>query len=151
MKVYLGTDHGGFEMKEAIKKWLLENSYEVEDCGAFKLNPEDDYPDFVFLAAQKVAADPTDQSLGVIFCRSSAGAVIAANKVKGIRAVSVADEKSAQHAREHNDANVIGISGDWSTIEQAEKIVAAFLTTPFTNEPRHQRRIDKITQYEQGK
>jgi len=151
MKVFLGADHGGYEMKEGIKKWLIEHDYEVEDCGPFKLDSEDDYPDFVFPAAEGVAQDPTGQSFGVISCRSGAGAVIAANKVKGARAVSAFDVKSAEHARVNNNANVLGVSGDWSTLEQAEKMVEAFLNTPFTGEARHQRRIDKITQYEQGK
>jgi ribose 5-phosphate isomerase B len=97
MKVYLGADHGGYEMKEVIKKWLLENHYEVEDCGAFSFDAEDDYPDFTFPAAEKVAQDSTGQVRGILSCRSSGGAVIAANKVKGIRAVSVFDVKSAKY------------------------------------------------------
>jgi ribose 5-phosphate isomerase B len=151
MKVYLGADHGGYEMKEVIKKWLLENHYEVEDCGAFSFDAEDDYPDFTFPAAEKVAQDSTGQVRGILSCRSSGGAVIAANKVKGIRAVSVFDVKSAKHAVEHNNANMIGISGDWSTEEQAKQIVAAYVTTSFPGETRHTRRIQKIADYEQGK
>ena len=150
MKIYLGADHGGYAAKEQLKKWLQANHYDFEDCGAFQLDPEDDYPDFSFPAAEKVAQDSLHEARGILSCRSSGGAVIAANKVRGIRAVSVFDQTSARHAREHNDANIIGVSGDWSTSEQIQEIVKTFLTTPFSQEPRHLRRIQKITQYEEA-
>ena len=149
MKIYLAADHGGYELKEAIKKWLQENHYEFEDCGAFTYDPEDDYPDFVFPAVEKVTQDKTGQDRAIIGCRSSGGAVIAANKVKGIRAVSVFDIKSTEHAVTNNDANVIGVSGDWSSEAEAIKIVAAFLTTKFPGAGRHARRIEKIAEYEE--
>jgi len=149
MKIYLAADHGGFELKEAIKTWLLKNAYEVEDCGALTLDPQDDYPDFVFPAAEKVAQDPTGASRGIIGCRSSGGAVIAANKVKGIRAVSVFDVKSVEHAVTNNNANVIGVSGDWSTTEQVLEMVKVFVQTTYPGDARHQRRIQKISAYEQ--
>jgi ribose 5-phosphate isomerase B len=85
---------------------------------------------------------------GILFCRSSGGVVIAANKVKGIRAVAAWDEKSAMHAREHNDANIIAIAGDWTDEESAKKIVKIFLETEFTKEDRHVRRINQIMDYE---
>lgn len=148
MKIYLGADHGGFELKEKIKEWLVEQKYEVEDCGAFAYDAEDDYPDFTFPVAQKVAADATGKDRGILICRSSGGVIIAANKVKGIRAVSVLDELSAQHACEHNNANIIGLSGDWSSEEQAKAATLAFLTTPFSGAERHARRLQKIADYE---
>jgi ribose 5-phosphate isomerase B len=148
MKVYLGADHGGYELKEKIKKFLQDKNYEVEDCGAFSYDAEDDYPDFTFPVAEKVSMDPRREDKGILLCRSSGGVIIAANKVKGIRAVSVVDVKSAKHAREHNNANVIGLSGDWMTEDQAKEAVSAFLTTPFSTEPRHARRLEKIAAHD---
>jgi ribose 5-phosphate isomerase B len=144
MKIYLGADHGGFELKEKIKTWLTEQNYEVEDCGAFSYDGEDDYPDFTFPVAEKVAGDQTQESRGILFCRSSGGVIIAANKVRGVRAVGVTNTKAAQHAREHNNANMIGLAGDWMTEDQAKQAVLAFLTTPFSSESRHARRLEKI-------
>ncbi len=150
MKVYLGADHGGFELKQKIKAWIGEWGYEIEDLGANALDPEDDYPDFAFPVAKGVGAqdDRTlswpDRAKGIVVCRSAAGAIIAANKVAGVRAVAVFNEESAKHSREHNDANVLGLSGDWLTDEQAKSIVKTWLTTEYSHEPRHERRIQKI-------
>jgi ribose 5-phosphate isomerase B len=148
MKVALAADHGGFNMKEAIKAYLLTQGHEVEDCGALAMDPADDYPDFCYPAAQKVAADT--EMRGVLFCRSGAGAAIVANKVKGVRALVARSVEDAEHARLHNNANVVALSSDSLSAEQARDIVAAFLSTPFSGEDRHMRRIKKIEEIEKA-
>ena len=148
MRIYLAADHGGFNLKEALKAHLLTQGHEVIDEGADTLDPADDYPDFMYPAAQKVAADM--DSRGIFFCRSGAGAAIVANKVKGVRAVVARSVEDATHAREHNDANVVALSSDSLTAEQARDIVSAFLSTPFSGEDRHLRRLKKLIKIEQG-
>lgn len=142
--IYLGADHGGFELKQHILSWLAEWGMPYEDVGAHEFDAADDYPQFAFAVAEKVAVNPQEHR-GILACRSAGGVIIAANKLKGIRAVAVADVKSAQHSREHNDANVIGLSGDWMTLEQAKDTVKVWLTTPFSNDERHLRRIQQIS------
>lgn len=145
MKIYLGADHGGFELKEKIKQWLTHWHYQYEDLGNTVFDKDDDYPQFAFKVAEKVAKEP--QALGILLCRSAAGMVIAANKVKGARAVAVFDLKSAIHSKEHNNANILGLSGDWLSEDQASQILKAWLKTPFSQDERHQRRIRQIDNY----
>lgn len=142
--IYIGADHGGFELKQHILIWLTEWGMSYEDLGAHQFDAADDYPQFAFGVAEKVAVIPAEHR-GILACRSAAGVIIAANKVKGIRAVAVSDVKSAQHSREHNDANVIGLSGDWMTTEQAKETLKVWLTTPFSDDERHLRRIQQIS------
>ncbi|MEK6887077.1 MAG: RpiB/LacA/LacB family sugar-phosphate isomerase [Nanoarchaeota archaeon] len=145
MKVYLGSDHAGFKLKEAIKPFLNSLGVDFEDLGAHKLAPNDDYPNYAFKVAEKTAKN---KSFGILFCGSSHGVCIAANKVKGIRAVAVSDVKCAIMTREHNNANILCLSG-WNISKNlSEKIIKAFLFTMFTNEKRHKRRINLITKYE---
>ena len=154
--IYLGSDHGGVQLKEKVKKWLKEWNMEFADLGAKTLDSNDDYPEFAFAVAEKVAAESNspeskswkDEPKGVLLCRSAAGMVIAANKVPGIRAAAAFDEKSAQHSREHNNANVLAISGDWTDESTAQKIIKAWLATEFSKEARHRRRVDQIAIYE---
>ena len=147
MKIFIGSDHGGFKMKEETKQWLIDEGYDVEDCGNLEMNPDDDYPDFAFPVAEHVAA--MADSRGIMFCRSGGGVVISANKVNGIRAVDIFDMTSAVHARTHNDANVMSIGADWTDPREARLIIKTFLETEFKSEERHVRRIQKIAQYEQ--
>ena len=142
MKVVLAADHGGFNLKEALKQHLLTQGYEVEDVGAHQLDPEDDYPDFMYPAAQMVGLDMNAR--GIFLCRSGAGAAIVANKVKDVRPVVARTVEEAQHAREHNDANVVAISSDTTTAEGARDIISVFLATPFSGEDRHLRRLKKV-------
>ena len=144
--IYLGSDHGGFEFKEEIKKYLLEKGIQVEDIGASSLNPEDDYPDFIIPVASKVASN--SGSLGIILGRSGNGEAIAANKVKGIRAALCLNEEMAKKAKEHNNANILSLGGDYISVEEAKKVVQAFLDTPFPGDERHVRRIKKIEDIE---
>lgn len=140
--IYLGSDHGGFPLKEKIKSWLSEWGLEYEDVGALTLDPTDDYPDYAHLVAQKVNDNPINR--GIVVCRSGGGMIIAANKDRGIRAVYIFDEKSARHAREHNDANVAGLAADWISEQDAKNAVNTFLHTLFSEEPRHARRVSKL-------
>ena len=146
MKVYLATDHAGFEFKQNLKTFLQTKDYDVEDCGAFELDPDDDYPDFIAPAAQKVAQNPG--SFGIVLGKSGAGECIVANKIKGIRAVLGVSEQNVRLAREHNDANVLSLGSEIVDEQTAKQLVELFLNTPFSNEERHIRRIEKIKQLE---
>lgn len=155
--IYLGADHGGFELKEKIKNYLDNIGYAYKDMGNKILDNEDDYPVFAFAVAEKVAGED-DLSLlwknrpkGILFCRSAGGVVVAANKVKGAYAIAVTDVKSAKHSRLHNNANVLGLSGDWMTEDEAKEIVKVWLDTEFSGEERHLRRINAIKDYEHEK
>lgn len=149
MKIYLGTDHAGFELKEEIKEFLEENSYEVEDCGATSLDPNDDYPDFIATAVNEVAKNP-GYDRGIIFGGSGQGEAIVANKCKGIRAAVYNTEnlELVKLARLHNDANVLSIGARFVSTEHAKEAVKLFLDTVYTAEERHERRIKKITDLE---
>lgn len=154
--IYLGADHGGFPLKEKVKQWLGEWKLKCEDLGAHKSDADDDYPPFAFAVAEKVGQedDPMlpwkKRTKGILVCRSASGMVIAANKVKDVRAVAVTDLKSAKHSREHNDCNVLGLSGDWMSENEAKEIINTWLTTEFSREQRHARRLNQIKEYESG-
>ena len=142
MRVVFAADHRGLALKEALKASLAILGHEVDDAGAFKPLPDDDYPDFAYLGATKVAAD--EKSLGVFLCGSGMGMDIVANKVKGIRATIVRTPDEAKYAREHDDVNVISLAADSLTAEIANEIVATFLGTSFSPLERHVRRVEKI-------
>ena len=146
MRVYLGADHAGFELKQAVIEHLSADGHEPVDCGAFTYDAEDDYPAFCIAAAVKTVADPG--SLGIVLGGSGNGEQIAANKVKGIRAALAYNVETATLAREHNDAQVLGLGARMNTESEAIAIVDAFLATPFSGEARHQRRIDQLAEYE---
>lgn len=146
MKIYLATDHAGFELKEKVKKYLLSKNYDIKDCGAFEFNKADDYPDFVKSAALKVSEDKG--SFGIVLGKSGAGEAIVANKIKGVRAVLCFNSENAKLAREHNDANVLSLGSGFVDFEKAKELIEAFLETPFSNEERHIRRVKKITEIE---
>lgn len=146
MKIYLATDHAAYELKEYVKKGLSEGGYEVEDCGALTFDPHDDYPDLIKLAAQKVATDPG--SFGVVFGKSGTGEAIVANKIKGVRAVIGFNEENVRLSREHNNANVISIGSQFVNNEQAISFIRLFINTQFSQDERHHRRVDKISQIE---
>jgi len=146
MRVYLGTDHAGFELKEKIKSYLKEQRYEVEDCGAFAFDKTDDYPDFIAKAAIGVSKNPT--SKGIVFGKSGAGECIAANKIKGIRAILGFNKENVKLARLHNDANILSLGSAFVENELAKELVKLFLETAFSDEERHRRRINKIKKIE---
>lgn len=146
MKVYLGTDHAGFELKEKIKSYLQKNGYEIEDCGAFGFDKNDDYPDFIAKATINVSKNPN--SKGIVFGKSGAGECIVANKIKGIRAVLGFNKENVELSRLHNDANVLSLGSAFIDIDTAKELVKIFLETQFSNEERHKRRIEKIKEIE---
>ena len=151
MKVYLASDHAGFELKEKVKTYLKEKGSEFEDLGAFNLDKADDYPDYAYKAAKKVA-DSSSGAKAILFCGSAEGMCIVANKVKGIRAVSVSTLVNARVSREHNDANVLCLSGGGTlspipglSLEDAKNIIETWLSTPVSGAGRHARRLKKIS------
>ena len=144
--IYIGSDHAGFVLKEKIKIWLVKHKIAYEDLGALTLNIHDDYPDYAAAVAKKVAKDRT---LGILFCGSAQGVCITANKIKGIRAVVPFSLKEAILSREHTDANIICISGWYTPLSKATKMIQAFLKTPFSTAARHNRRVAKIKRLEQ--
>lgn len=149
MKIYLATDHAGFEVKEFLKEKLTSLGNEIEDCGAFTNDPHDDYPDFIEIAAVKVSNDPT--SRGIILGGSGQGEAITANKIKNIRAVVYygGNEELITLSRQHNDANILSLGARFLTQEEALKAVNLWLETGFPNEERHARRIEKIKKIEE--
>ena len=146
MRVHIGGDHAAYDVLGELVAFMEAEGHEVTNHGPHTLDPEDDYPVFVLRAAQAVAGD--DGSLGVVLGGSGNGEQMAANKVDGIRAALCYDDELARLARQHNDARVISIGGRMNTVEQARSMVRVFLSTPFSGEPRHQRRIDMVSAYE---
>ncbi|XVS65773.1 ribose-5-phosphate isomerase [Actinosynnema sp. CA-299493] len=146
MRVYLGSDHAGFELKTHLVKHLTDAGHEVVDVGPATYDAEDDYPPFCIEAARRVVAD--EGSLGIVIGGSGNGEQIAANKVPGARAALAYSVETAKLAREHNDAQLIGVGGRMHTTEEAFAIVEAFLATPFSGQERHARRIDILREYE---
>ncbi|MCH7828287.1 RpiB/LacA/LacB family sugar-phosphate isomerase [Patescibacteria group bacterium] len=149
MKIYLAADHAGFDLKEVIKKYLKEQRREVEDMGAFTLNKQDDYPDFILPAAIKVAENP-QENFGLFFGASGQGEAIAANKVKGIRAAVYygGSLELVKRSRSHNNANVLSLGARFLTVEEAIDAVEMWLRTEFVG-GRHERRIEKVKKFEQ--
>lgn len=146
MKIYLGTDHAGFDFKEKIKQFLIEENYDVVDCGAHAFDPNDDYPDFISKVGENVSAN--QDAYGIVLGKSGAGECIVANKYKGARAFLAINEKNVRLAREHNDANIISLGSEIVALEEAKKLIKLFLETPFSEEERHERRINKIKEIE---
>ena len=146
MRIYLGADHAGFEMKNVIKDHLTNKGLEVIDCGAHEYDANDDYPAFCIEAARRVVED--EGSLGIVLGGSGNGEQIAANKVKGARCALAWSVETAKLAREHNKAQLIGLGGRMHSEEEALAIVDAFVEQPWSGEERHQRRIDILSEYE---
>lgn len=146
MRVYLGGDHAGYELKQAIIAHLREAGHEPIDCGAFEYDADDDYPAFCIAAAERTVNDPG--SLGIVLGGSGNGEQIAANKVPGVRCALAWSTETAKLAREHNNAQVIGIGGRMHSLEEALAIVDAFVDTAWSQAARHQRRIDILADYE---
>jgi ribose 5-phosphate isomerase B len=146
MKIHLGCDHAGFELKEKVAQHLKSKGHEVIDHGAKTYDALDDYPVFCFLAAKGAAQDPN--SLAIVMGGSGNGEQIAANKIKGVRAALAWSVETAKLAREHNNANVMGIGGRMHSESESLAIVDAFINTNFSNDERHMRRIKMITRKE---
>jgi len=146
VRVYLGSDHAGFELKNHLVSHLKGQGHEVTDVGPAVYDAQDDYPAFCVEAARRVVAD--EGSLGIVIGGSGNGEQIAANKVPGIRAALAYKPEIAELAREHNHAQVIGVGARMHTPEEAVEIVEAFLAAKPSPEERHQRRIDQLLDYE---
>src|SRR4051795_3341837 len=148
MRVYVGSDHAGFELKNYLVGHLARAGHEVVDCGPQAYDPDDDYPPYCFRTAERVLADPG--SLGVVIGGSGNGEQIAANKVPGIRCALAWSEETATLARQHNDAQVVSVGGRMHSIEDMTRFVEVFLATPFSGDERHLRRIGQIGSYPRG-
>ncbi|MDR3257578.1 MAG: ribose 5-phosphate isomerase B [Mycoplasmataceae bacterium] len=144
MKLYIGSDHAGYEMKSQIVNYLKSQSYDVEDVGTYS-SESVDYPDYAFKVGEAVARD--SQSLGILICGTGFGMCFAVNKVKGIRAVDVVRADMAPLSRQHNNANVLCLSGRYVNFNDNINIINAFLKASYEG-GRHQKRIDKISEYE---
>jgi ribose 5-phosphate isomerase B len=146
VRVYLGSDHAGFELKSRLIDWLEAQGHEPVDCGPAAYHDGDDYPPFVMKAASSTIADPG--SLGIVIGGSGNGEQIAANKIDGVRAALAWSEETAQLARLHNNANVLSLGARMHPVEMAITFASTFIDTEFSGEPRHARRIDEISDYE---
>jgi ribose 5-phosphate isomerase B len=146
MRVHLGSDHAGLDLKRALVRRLTELGHEPVDHGPLEMDPLDDYPPFVLRAAEAVAKEPG--SLGVVIGGSGNGEAIAANKVAGVRCALAHTEQTAALGREHNDANVVSVGARMHDEATAVRLVEVFLETPYSGEARHTRRIDMLSDYE---
>ena len=144
-KIYIGSDHAGFKLKEQIKDWLERKNIPYSDEGNLIFNPYDDYPDYAERVARKTVKSA---SQGILVCGSAQGVCITANKIRGIRAVIPVSLKEARLSREHNDANILCLSGWYTSFHQATKMIDKFLSTPFSKAERHLRRVNKIKRLE---
>ena len=146
MRVYIGSDHAGFELKAHLVQYLGAAGHDVVDVGAATYDADDDYPPFCIETARRAVAD--EASLGIVIGGSGNGEQIAANKVRGCRAALAWNTETAQLAREHNNAQVVAVGARMHTVDQATEIVTTFLATPFSQGERHLRRIGLLAEYE---
>lgn len=147
MRVYLGSDHAGFELKASLVQWLTQAGHEPVDCGPSSYVPDDDYPVYVMRAASATIGDPG--SLGIVIGGSGNGEQMASNKIRGVRAALVWSEETARLARLHNNANVLSLGAREYSIDEAVGFAKVFVETAFSGEPRHVRRLTMIADYEQ--
>lgn len=158
MKIFLGADHRGFELKQEIKKWLIEKGTRLVDCGNDHYDVNDDYPDFSLNVAESVVGKKlksdtnsflkNPKNFGIVICGSGVGVNIVANKVRGVRASTAINVEEVVQAREHDNINVLSISADFCSLEDAKKMIKAFLRTDFIPEERFVRRLKKIESIE---
>jgi ribose 5-phosphate isomerase B len=148
VRVYLGSDHAGFELKRRLIAWLQEAGHEPVDCGPPSYQPDDDYPVYVLRAARAVIDDPG--SLAIVIGGSGNGEQIAANKIPGIRAALAWTTETALLARQHNNANVLSLGARMYSLTDALEFAKTFVATPFSQEPRHARRLAEIADFEKS-
>lgn len=149
LKIFIGTDHRGFLLKAKLIEWLQTQGYQVIDNGNTELDLEDDYPDFSIAVAEAVARE-AGNARGIILCGSGVGATIAANKVPGALASLGLSPEMVENGRHDDNFNVLVIAADFQDLETAQELITAFLETPYEGGGRYQRRLDKITAYEQS-
>ncbi|MEI7741623.1 MAG: RpiB/LacA/LacB family sugar-phosphate isomerase [bacterium] len=143
--IFIGSDHAGYNLKNHLVKFLVEQGYEVTDEGAHELDRDDDYPDFAAAVGRRVVAE---KAMGILLCGNAEGICIAANKIKNIRAGIGYSVYAARTTREDDDANIICLPGRVLTREEAERTALVFLTTRFSGAARHKRRIKKVKKLE---
>ena len=143
--VYIGADHKGYRLKNSIRDWMRSSGYDCTDLGNKEYNTEDDYTDIAIVLAEKVVSE---RSRGILICGSGVGVCVAGNKVTGVRAALVTNEKQARLSREDDDANILCLSADTVSDEINRQIVEVFLETTFSSKENHIRRINKIKEYE---
>lgn len=150
MRIHIATDHAGLEFSQQLQQHLRSQGHEVVDHGPIEYDPLDDYPSFCINAAIAVASDQLGgvESLGVVFGGSGNGEQMAANKVQGIRAALVWSEATAALARDHNNANVISIGARQHSVDEAIRFIDLFISTPFSGDERHVRRINQLGEFE---
>lgn len=148
MKIYIGSDHAGYGLKEVLIKYLRSLNYEVTDKGAFSLDSNDDYPDFIVPVAEEVSKDT--ESLGIVLGGSGQGEQISANKIDGIRAIEYygGNLEIVKLGRDHNNANVLSLGARFINENEAKEAVKLFIETAFSQEERHVRRLDEIKKEE---
>lgn len=146
MRVAIGSDHVGYQLKEHVRTWMSEREIDVRDVGAQTFDPADDYPDFARAVAELVQSEQVD--LGVVICSTGVGSCITANKLRGVRAALVHEAFSARMSRLHNDANVLCLGASIVAPRYVEEILAAWLETSFSGEQRHRRRLHKVARIE---
>src|SRR3954451_13589422 len=150
MRVHLGCDHAGLDLKDHLIRWLTGHGHEPVDHGPFEYDAQDDYPVFCLRAADAVARERAagQDSLGVVIGGSGNGEQMAANKVAGVRCALAWSEETARLARQHNDAQVVSVGGRMHPVEDMTRFVEVFLATAFSGDERHVRRIGQLTSYE---
>lgn len=150
MKIFIGGDHAGFELKEKIIKYLTEQNYSIEDMGAFNLNQNDDYPDFIIPVAKAVSLNKN--SFGIVLGGSGQGEQIVANKIDGVRAIEYygGNLEIIKLGREHNNANVLSLGARFVNEQEAMESIKVFLNTKFSEEERHERRLKEINKIEEN-
>lgn len=146
MRIYLGADHRGFEIKESLKVWLQENGYEVEDVGCYVYDPDNDYVDFALKVAEAIEGDGTEDR-GILLCGSGHGVDIVANKFPHVRAIIGFNEEVTTQGRQHEDANILVIPSDWTSVDEACERARLFLQTEklqTTNYDRRRARLNNL-------
>jgi ribose 5-phosphate isomerase B len=146
MRIHIGSDHAGFELKTALIEHLVNNGHDVSDHGPYEYDALDDYPAFCISTAEAVSKDAS--SLGIVLGGSGNGEQMAANKVKGIRAALAWSTEIAKLAREHNNANVVAVGARAHSLDESKAIIDTFVNTPFSNDERHIRRINQMGNFE---
>ena len=147
--IYIGADHRGYNLKEILKVYLKELSYNCDDLGARELVSEDDYPDFALAVARKVAED-SENNRGILICGSGVGVDIVANKIKNIRSALCFNIKQAQASRNDDNANILSLPADYISEDLTKEIVKVWLETPFSGLEHHARRVEKIKKIEES-
>ncbi len=146
MKVVIGADHRGFAMKHQLVEWLQSGGYEVNDVGAYQLDPYDDYPEYAVRVGRIVSEDTNAR--GIVLCGSGVGVCIAANKIDGVRCGQAINADQVRSARRDDDMTVLSLAADHMSFEVAREIIQAFLETEFSGEERHVRRVGQVVALE---